>query len=129
MWRPKASSIFSPAARRQPTNIEGLAAKVPEQEIFVPSMTLKSVDAGTRWQLHLSPVVAVVFLSFYGQAVCPFIDSVTLAQVMSGLGLVCLAQILMREGLYRAFPEPRRAAPRWPATVIICRWPRGSPPG
>lgn len=71
------------------------------------TMTLKQVDATTRWQLHLLPLIAVLFLSFYGQVVCPFIDSIKLSQVMLGLGLVCLVQILVREVLYQVFPEAR----------------------
>ena len=68
-------------------------------------LTLTRVNVSTRWQLHLLPLVAVVFLSFYGQVVCPFIDTLTLPRVMFGLGIVCIIQILLREGCYLAFPQ------------------------
>ena len=73
-------------------------------------LTLTRIDAGTRWRLHLGPLVAVAFLAFYGQVVCPFIAAIMLSRVMLGLGLVCVLQIALREGLYRLYPEAR--APR-----------------
>ena len=69
--------------------------------------TLTRVDMATRWQLHLLPLIAVLFLGFYGQVVCPFIDTLTLTRVMLGLGLVCIVQILMREVFYRVFPQAK----------------------
>ena len=70
-------------------------------------LTLTRVNLTTRWQLHLLPLVAVIFLSFYGKVVCPFIDTLTLSRVMLGLGIVCVIQILLREGFARAFPKAR----------------------
>jgi len=90
----------------------------------MPGMTLSSVDAATRWKLHLSPLIAVLFLSFYGQVVCPFIDSITLAQVMLGLGVVCVVQIVVREGLFKAVPRPRGGAslPRHGYYLSLASW-------
>ena len=71
------------------------------------NMTLREVDALTRLKLHALPLIAVGFLGFYGQIVCPFINSIALTQVMGGLGIVCVIQIIVREGLFQTFPKPR----------------------
>ncbi len=70
-------------------------------------LSLRDVNLTTRMQLHVSPLIAVLFLSFYGQVVCPFISSISLPQVMMGLSLVCVVQITVREGLYLALPTAR----------------------
>jgi adenylate cyclase len=58
-----------------------------------------------RYKLHFIPLVAVIFLTIYGQAVCPFIATLDLAQLVSGLLLIALVQILLREGLLRFFNQ------------------------
>ena len=47
-----------------------------------------------------------MFLSIYGRVVCPFVDSVSVVRLVMGLTAVGLAQILLRELLYAAFPRP-----------------------
>ena len=87
-------------------------------------LTLTRIDAGTRWRLHLGPLVAVAFLAFYGQVVCPFIDAIMLSRVMLGLGLVCVLQIALREGLYRLYPEARapRSLARHGFFIAVVSW-------
>ncbi|MBF0137951.1 MAG: HAMP domain-containing protein [Magnetococcus sp. DMHC-1] len=70
-------------------------------------MTMRHIDRNMRLRLHLLPLVAVLFLSFYGKAVCPLLDELSLTRVVSGLGGVCLLQILLRELSWYVFPVSR----------------------
>lgn len=69
------------------------------------NITLREINIRTRLYLHALTATAVVFLSFYGKVVCPFIDTLTLGRIMAGLGSVFVLQILMREGFYYYFPQ------------------------
>ena len=86
--------------------------------------TLDAVDRQTRWQLHLIAVAAVLFLSFYGRLVCPFVDSLSLARLLAGLAAICLAQICLREALYRFFPAPwgRASVARHGMYLSVLSW-------
>lgn len=70
------------------------------------SPTLALVGLDMRVRMHLMAALAVVFLSIYGRVVCPFVDSVDLFKLVAGLCAVGLAQIALRELLYRLFPAP-----------------------
>jgi len=54
------------------------------------------VDWRLRLRLHQHAigVVAVVFLTIYGRAVCPFINGVGVLELVGNLGLVFLAQVV-----------------------------------
>lgn len=86
--------------------------------------TLDAVDWQTRWQLHLIAVAAVLFLSFYGRLVCPFVDSLSLTRLLAGLAAICLAQICLREALYRLFPRPwgRASVARHGMYLSVVSW-------
>ncbi|MBF0621210.1 MAG: adenylate/guanylate cyclase domain-containing protein [Magnetococcales bacterium] len=57
-----------------------------------------------RFRFHLLSGVAVIFLSFYGRVVCPFIDSLSLTRIMVVLGIVSILQILIKELFYYRLP-------------------------
>ena len=69
---------------------------------------LCDVNGATRLHLHLLTGVAVVFLSIYGKVVCPFIDTLSFGQVVSGLGGVFLLQVFAREWLYHRLSQPAK---------------------
>lgn len=68
-----------------------------------------------RYKLHFIPLIAVLFLTVYGQAVCPFIATLGLGQLVSGLLFIAVIQILLREVLLRYFSRQALAeqAPVW----------------
>ncbi len=68
-----------------------------------------------RYKLHFIPLIAVIFLTIYGQAVCPFIATLDLAQLVSGLLLIAIIQIILRELLLRFFSRGSQGAeaPVW----------------
>ncbi|MBF0369683.1 MAG: adenylate/guanylate cyclase domain-containing protein [Magnetococcales bacterium] len=68
-------------------------------------LTLAHVDLKKRLWLHGLTGLAVVFLTFYGKVVCPFIDTLTVVRVAAGLGVVWIFQIFVREWLYRWLPR------------------------
>ncbi|MBF0400031.1 MAG: adenylate/guanylate cyclase domain-containing protein [Magnetococcales bacterium] len=72
-------------------------------------ITLAHIDWKSRCRLHLLTASAVLFLSFYGKVVCPFIDTLSFTRIVTGLSVVWLFQILIREWFYRRFPVPIRA--------------------
>lgn len=68
-----------------------------------------------RYKLHLIPLVAVLFLTIYGQAVCPFIATLGLGQLVSGLLFIAVIQIVLRESLLHYFSRQSQPeqAPVW----------------
>ncbi|MBF0187935.1 MAG: adenylate/guanylate cyclase domain-containing protein [Magnetococcales bacterium] len=71
-----------------------------------PPHSLQQVSFALRLRLHLLPAVAVFFLALYGQVVCPFMDDLSFTRILSGLGLVFLGQVAVREVLFLRFPQP-----------------------
>ena len=70
-------------------------------------LTLDHIDPSMRLRLHLPPLFAVFFLTFYARVVCPFIDELSLSRVLLGLAAVWLFHALFRTWLVWAFPIPR----------------------
>ena len=69
-------------------------------------ITLIHVDGSIRLRFHLIAATAIVFLSFYGKVVCPFMDTLSLSRLLAGLSVVWIVQFFMREWCYRRFPTP-----------------------
>lgn len=70
--------------------------------------TLRVVHWSMRGKLHAITGVSVLFLSFYGQVVCPLMDSLSLSRIVSVLAVVYGVQIIIREWFYYQFPKPRK---------------------
>lgn len=68
------------------------------------TMTLMDIPWAVRFRLHLLVGVAILFLAVYGRVVCPFIDTLSLHQILTVLGGVGVVQIVAREWLCRWFP-------------------------
>lgn len=68
-----------------------------------------------RYKLHFIPLIAVLFLTIYGQAVCPFIATLGLGQLVSGLLFIAVLQIILREVLLGYFSRQPQVeqAPVW----------------
>jgi adenylate cyclase len=62
------------------------------------------VEPAERLRMHGLALVAPLFLGVYGKLVCPFIDSVSLALLSSGLAAVTVFHVGLREALYRLVP-------------------------
>lgn len=71
--------------------------------LMTPAPTL-ALPVSTRWRMHVIPAFAVVFLAIYGKTVCPFITTISLQQVMTGLAAVGLVHIGLREMLMVWWP-------------------------
>lgn len=65
-----------------------------------------------RWRLglHLVPLIAVAFLAFYGQLVCPFISGLPPTRLIAGLLLAWAFQVTLRETLWRVHAAPPSGA-------------------
>ena len=80
------------------------------------------------WRMRARQVaiglVAVVFLTIYGRAVCPFINGVGVAEIAGNLLLVFLVQIAIREALLARFPvpSPGRSLARHGYLLSIAAW-------
>ena len=87
-------------------------------------LTLDHIDPSMRLRLHLPPLFAVFFLTFYARVVCPFIDELSLSRVLLGLAAVWLFHALFRTWLVWAFPIPRsgRSAARHGYYLSIFGW-------
>lgn len=87
-------------------------------------LTLDNIAPSMRLRLHLPPLFAVFFLTFYARVVCPFIDELSLSRVLLGLAAVWLFHALFRTWLLRAFPIPRhgRSAARHGYYLSIFGW-------
>ncbi|WP_176787648.1 adenylate/guanylate cyclase domain-containing protein [Roseospirillum parvum] len=68
--------------------------------------SLDHVPLGWRITLHLVPLLAVAFLAFYGQVVCPFISGLPPARLLAGLLLAFAFQVVLRETLWRVHARP-----------------------
>lgn len=68
-----------------------------------------------RYKLHFIPLIAVLFLTIYAQAVCPFIATLGFGQLVSGLLFIAVIQIVLRELLLGYFSRQSQAeqAPVW----------------
>lgn len=64
------------------------------------------VDWRVRLQQHATGLVAVVFLTIYARAVCPFINGVAMAEVAGNLLVVFVFQVAVRETLRVRFAVP-----------------------
>ena len=64
------------------------------------------IDWRLRLQQHAIGLVAVVFLTIYGRAVCPFINGVGMVEVAGNLVLVFLFQVALREVLRVRYSVP-----------------------
>ena len=62
------------------------------------------IDPAERLRLHGLALIAPLFLGIYGKLVCPFIDSISLTLLSSGLAVVTLFHLGLREVLYRFVP-------------------------
>ena len=64
------------------------------------------IDWRLRLQQHAIGLVAVVFLTIYGRAVCPFINGVGMVEVAGNLVLVFFFQVALREVLRVRYSVP-----------------------
>jgi len=90
-----------------------------------PIHSLKSlVDLPTRLHQHAIGLAAVAFLAIYGRLVCPFINGITIGELLVNLGLVYLAQVAVREALLALWPEPPegRSLPRHGYMLALAGW-------
>nr|CRH06449.1 Putative adenylate/guanylate cyclase [Candidatus Magnetococcus massalia] len=86
--------------------------------------TLPELPVGFRLKLHGLSAIAVIFLTFYGKLVCPFIDKITFLSLFLTLSLVFIFQFVLKELLYRLFPTPIRKVtlPRHGFHLAIFTW-------
>jgi adenylate cyclase len=85
---------------------------------------IQLVDWRVRAHQYATSAFAVVFLAIYARLVCPFISGLRLADLLLNLGLVFLAQALVREGLLMRFASPPdwRSLPRQGYLVSVASW-------
>lgn len=53
-----------------------------------------------RWTYHSFVFITAIFLTVYSTLVCPFIDGLPFTQVLLGLVVVAILQVLIRESVY-----------------------------
>ena len=82
------------------------------------------IDWPTRIHQHLIGLVAVTFLAIYGRAVCPFINGIKIPELLTNLGAIWIAQIVVRELLLRRFalPPVGRSFPRQGYLIAVGSW-------
>lgn len=82
------------------------------------------IDWPTRIHQHLIGLVAVTFLAIYGRAVCPFINGIKIPELLTNLGAIWIAQIVVRELLLRQFAMPPvgRSFPRQGYLIAVGSW-------
>ena len=82
------------------------------------------IDWPTRLHQHAIGLVAVAFLAIYGRAVCPFINGIRIPELLSNLGAIWVAQIVIRELLLRRFAESPagRSFPRQGYLIAVGAW-------
>ncbi len=82
------------------------------------------IDWPTRIHQHLIGLVAVTFLAIYGCAVCLFINGIKIPELLTNLGAIWIAQIVVRELLLRRFalPPVGRSFPRQGYLIAVGSW-------
>jgi adenylate cyclase len=88
-----------------------------------PSLS-QLIPVTTRLKLHLLVLVMLVFLVVYSKLVCPFIDSLAFERLITGLSLVMLVHLLIRELLFIRIilPEKNMSPARFGFYLSIASW-------
>ncbi|MDH5547418.1 MAG: hypothetical protein OEZ43_17685 [Gammaproteobacteria bacterium] len=96
----------------------------------LPSATshkLESVDSAAVPQQVLSPrqilhyLIAILLMSIYGVQVCPFVEELTLAEIMSPLVLIGIVQYVFRYFVAANY-IPEQAYEKQATTVFATEW-------
>ncbi len=91
-------------------------------------LALKRIDELIDWRIRAHQfaigLTALVFLTVYGRAVCPFINGVNVPELLLNLGAIGLVQLVARELLFRRFavPPTGRSFPRHAYVLTIISW-------
>ena len=82
----------------------------------------KVVKFRQRLKLHFTVLLAVLFLGIYGRLVCPFIDTLTATQLATGLGIITIFHLLLRELLFFLPTLPQISLTRFVFYMSILSW-------